>query len=269
MEPDINNGSGECSVAASSRVRSSNRVRHTLSYRRMLRGEAAGNETPTPKPLSAKRAATTGTASASAAAPAAASYSTDSLSARSSSSMRSSIDNSASAAATADQLQLHDSKAALAHVGAVAAPMTTNDNDAPDEKLKTRAAALPSNSVARRPAHGERDTFCWTCHRDGGRLVACARPHCWRVFHLRCIPPMTAAASTTTTSTTLKVGGVGSSSTTGGGGELSNSGGTGTAGIGIGFDGWICNECEVRQHTHTHTTLYFTSIGVSNLLNQY
>ena len=68
--------------------------------------------------------------------------------------------------------------------------------------LRTRARATKRLvSMERTPAHASekllsapasatatdepRDAFCWTCHRDTGRLLFCAK--CPRVFHARCL----------------------------------------------------------------------------------
>ena len=249
MEPDICNGSGagtSASAYVSASVRTSTRVRHKLSYRRMLRGELLGElrserereaeQTPVRANMLATAAATRHTST---------SPSCSDVSARSS--MNSSFDNSTSTNTPAASSEPHDASA-LVPVGMTGMTTTTMTYVTTKDgtPAKTQEPVSPSHCVARRPISGERDTFCWMCHRDGGRLVACSRPHCWRVYHLRCLPPSALTVITGATKPTGVGGRVPSTAAAHQAPSATALEYTSCATEGLGFDGWVCTECEVR-----------------------
>ena len=257
MEPVISNDSGAgTSASASAAVRTSTRVRHKLSYRRMLRGELVGElrgEREGEREREQTPVKTVRLAAAAAARATSTSPSCSDVSARSS--MRSSLDNSTNTNTPAATAEPHDASA-LPHVGTTSTTTatTTTATTKDGTPVKTREPVSPTHCVARRPTTGERDTFCWMCHRDGGRFVGCSHPHCWRVYHLRCLPPSTC-------STSMKPAGLPTTAAAHRAPSATALECTSSATEGLGFDGWVCAECEVLPH--------FVSITLSNLQAHY
>ena len=77
------------------------------------------------------------------------------------------------------------------NLSAHAAETVQNKFDARDNKDGDSASngisgdARSNGSVDKEHMPKQRDIFCWTCHRETGRLLACEL--CPRVFHLRCL----------------------------------------------------------------------------------
>lgn len=62
---------------------------------------------------------------------------------------------------------------------ATRAATTRASNEHVSSKLGAASSASPSATSE------TRDAYCWTCHRDSGRLLSCAK--CPRAFHSRCL----------------------------------------------------------------------------------